>query len=131
MVRSPTSQEAHPAWRAHTDLTVGVLENGAAVGQLPDARITPTAFTLPALSSNEVSAGLTTAEWQVYRSALNADEVAYLYAGHTYQSSLEVWATLDHSVHTPAAARGVVDTTNITNLAQSMTEIKLESLNLS
>jgi hypothetical protein len=50
-----------------------------------------------------------TADLHIYRSALNADEVAYLYEGNTYQSSLEVWAPLD----------GKAPLT--TNLAQSMT----------
>ena len=38
VVRSPTSQEAHPARRANTNLAVGVLEDGAAVGQLLHVR---------------------------------------------------------------------------------------------
>ena len=35
-----------------------------------------------------------TADLHIYRSALNSDEVASLWAGNTYQSSLEVWAPL-------------------------------------
>ena len=53
-----------------------------------------------------------TADLHIYRSALNSDEVASLWAGNTYQSSLEVWAPLT----------GAEPPT--TNRAQSMTALR-------
>ena len=58
------------------------------------------------------SQGTMTADLHIYRSALNSDEVASLWAGNTYQSSLEVWAPLT----------GAEPPT--TNLAQSMTALR-------
>ena len=52
-----------------------------------------------------------TADLHIYRSALNSDEVASLWAGNTYQSSLEVWAPLTGAEPT-------------TNRAQSMAALR-------
>ena len=54
-----------------------------------------------------------TSDLHIFRSALNSDEVSYLYQGNTYQSSLEVWAPLDGK------------SSLATNLAQSMTELSI------
>ena len=58
------------------------------------------------------SQGTMTADLHIYRSALNSDEVASLWAGNTYQSSLEVWAPLI-GAELPT-----------TNRAQSMTALR-------
>jgi len=40
-------------------------------------------------------------DWLVYRSALNADEAAYLYEGNLFAASMEVYAPLDDEKLTP------------------------------
>lgn len=56
-------------------------------------------------------------EWCVYRSALNADQVRYLYDGNLYQSSLEVFAPLADS----SFAQGATPE----NRAQSMSKVQI------
>ena len=68
---------------------------------------------LPATEARVSAQGTMTADLHIYRSALNSDEVASLWAGNTYQSSLEVWAPLTGGAEPPT-----------TNRAQSMTALR-------
>ena len=79
------------------------------IGQLEAERVNPSSFTLAATTGTDGTP--MTTDLHIYRSALNSDEVLYLYQGNTYQSSLEVWAPLDGK------------SSITTNLAQSMTEL--------
>lgn len=79
------------------------------VGELSE-QTAPTAVTV---GDETTSVSRTLSELSFWRSALNADEVAYLNAGHLLQSSLEVYAPLsDDSDEAPA------------NLAQSTNQLR-------
>ena len=85
--------------------TTNLFMDGEMVGQLGAERASPTLFTLSATTAE----GTMTSDLHIYRSALNSDEVASLWQGNTYQSSLEVWAPLAGGAEPPT-----------TNRAQSM-----------
>jgi hypothetical protein len=114
--RSLDDGEWHEVVLAHfwANRSTNLYVDGRAVGQLAAERATPSSFALAAVTAANVAAGQMTADLRIWRSALNADEVAYLFAGNTYQSSLEVWSPLGGP---PNAAPA--------NLAQSMTKLSL------
>jgi lysophospholipase L1-like esterase len=81
-------------------------------------RLTPTGFILGGPGADITRSGSPTTadyqDWFVYRSMLNAEDVAAQFHGHLQQASLELYAPLDDEAFAPGKA--------VRNLAQSLSE---------
>jgi len=100
--------------RGETDL----YSDNLFIGKLTE-KLIPTIFTLNDLNSPAL---INYRDWFFYRSGMNSDEIAALYAGKMLKSSLELYAPLD--------GQAVQSSNPLANLAQSTTLISKVHLTL-